>query len=76
MWESYRKACFPDGCPAIQEKECRQAFFAGALSFFGIMSTDVTQLSDDDGAHALEVLRVEADAVLREYSVSNFSKGN
>ena len=76
MWESYRKACFPDGCPAIQEKECRQAFFAGGLSFFSIMSNEIALLSDDASAHALEGLRAEADAVLREYSISNFHKGN
>jgi hypothetical protein len=30
-WEGYRDSCYPQGLSAIQEKECRQAFFSGAL---------------------------------------------
>lgn len=30
-WRSYRDACYPQGMSAIQNQECHQAFFAGAL---------------------------------------------
>ena len=30
-WRKYRDACYPEGCPADQKKECQQAFFAGAF---------------------------------------------
>lgn len=30
-WSSYRDACYPEGLPADQNRECHQAFFAGCL---------------------------------------------
>lgn len=75
-WIEYRNACFPQGVSGVQEKECRQAFFAGAFSFFNIMSNNIALLDDDPAAHELEKLRKEAHGVLAEYTVSNFAKGN
>lgn len=75
-WDQYRSACYPDGCSAVQEKECRQAFYSGALSLFAITTSEVTELSDDDGAKALEVISREIEAACREYVKSNFSRSN
>jgi hypothetical protein len=30
-WHEYRDACYPQGCSAEQNRECHQAFMAGAL---------------------------------------------
>jgi hypothetical protein len=30
-WRKYRDACYPQGASATQNRECHQAFFAGAL---------------------------------------------
>lgn len=31
-WDTYVAACYPDGVPLAQLKECRQAFMAGAMA--------------------------------------------
>jgi hypothetical protein len=36
-WVLYRTLVYPQGIPPTQEAECRQAFFAGALSTFNLM---------------------------------------
>lgn len=31
QWRAYREAVYPGGCSETQDKECHQAFMAGAL---------------------------------------------
>jgi hypothetical protein len=75
-WEDYRDSCFPQGVSAVQEKECRQAFYAGALSFFTIMSSEISEPANDPATSQLEKLRREVVGVLKEYTNSNFSGSN
>lgn len=62
-WRAYRDACYPDGTDAIQNRECHQAFFAGALSVMNALTGPVTQLSDEEGVKAVEKLSVEIRGV-------------
>jgi hypothetical protein len=76
-WEKYRTACYPDGITAIQDKECRQAFFMGALCLMGIMNAEVATIEDlDKAAEEMEKLCKEAHAECGEYAKSNFSPNN
>lgn len=57
-WRTYRDRVYPQGTAAIQNKECHQAFFAGALVTMGKM-TDIAALEEDAAVLALEKLHKE-----------------
>lgn len=54
-WVKYRDDCYPDGIAAVQEHECRQAFFAGA-SVAVLRLKDLADLDEKAAVHALECI--------------------
>lgn len=65
-WAKYRDACYPDGIPADQNRECHHAFFAGALSVLSQMVESADKLSEDEGAKLLGALIQEAQGRCQE----------
>lgn len=63
-WKAYRDACYPQGCPGEQSKECHQAFMAGAL----VALNDMDQLAERPDAEAV----AELDKLYQE--ASQFAK--
>lgn len=75
-WLRYRTACFPDGkVSPVQDRETRQAFFAGALVACGLM-TDVAKLPDEDAEKALVRLMKDAVGGCKEIVTDNMRKFN
>lgn len=42
QWRSYRAEVLPANAPPIQVRECRGAFYAGALAFTAIVAENAT----------------------------------
>lgn len=57
-WQAYKQACYPTGIHATQNKECHQAFFAGALQVLKRME-EISELPEYDAAIALSKLNRE-----------------
>ena len=64
-WELYRDACYPQGCNASQDTECRQSFFSGALSVLKLISTAAEHESEDEAVKILEAVVVEVSSECR-----------
>ena len=58
-WKEYRDACYPQGCVPIQNRECHQAFFAGALVMARLMD-EIAKLPQDLAIANLRKLTTEA----------------
>lgn len=50
QWKQYRDACYPQGIEGTQNRECHQAFFAGALIAFETMKAIASGIKDEDEA--------------------------
>jgi hypothetical protein len=57
-WREYRDACYPKGLSAIQNRECHQAFFAGALCAINSMNA-LSELPEDNAVAELSKLTAE-----------------
>lgn len=67
-WESYRRAILPSDAGAVQVKETRQAFFAGAAILQTLVMTKVSagdEITAEDMA-MMAALQEELDAFGRE----------
>lgn len=61
-WNRYLHSCIPRNAGPTQITESKAAFYAGALTFFGL-SGDVIDIEDDDeAAKAYSKLREELNA--------------
>lgn len=58
-WENYARHCYPHGMVPIQEKECRQAFFSGALVMLRLTSEISGVYSEDDAIGQIGQLQRE-----------------
>lgn len=58
-WQDYRNKVYPKTISPIQNKECHQAFFAGALTTILLMH-QAGQLPDAQAESALARLQAEA----------------
>lgn len=58
QWKQYRDSVYPQGITGIQNRECHQAFFAGALIALGLM-TELSALPEDTAVVELEKLMRE-----------------
>jgi hypothetical protein len=59
-WECYRDAVYPDGVSGIQERELRQAFFAGVL----VVTSSLTEACQHGCADLPAMIeRMQDDAV-------------
>lgn len=58
-WQEYKDAVYPEPIPAIQNKECHQAFMAGAMTALAAMRT-LSELPEDEAVKELEKLFQEA----------------
>ena len=65
-WKIYRDACYPKGCSAIQNKECHQAFFAGALMALNASVALSVGTDEEQAAKAFGLLIKEAEQVLMD----------
>lgn len=62
-WESYRAGVVPFDAPAVQVRETRKAFYAGAWAALNLLlELGRDSLSEDEGARALEALHEECRA--------------
>lgn len=62
LWREYRDLCYPDGMPAVQNRECHQAFFAGAMCIL-TYQTGITVLDDDEAMKVLGRVQREVEGV-------------
>lgn len=62
QWQSYADNVLPKDAPTVQRIETRRAFYAGAGAFFGLMTGDVCDVSDDAGVAMIENWRQELAA--------------
>ena len=76
-WREYRDKVYPNGTNAIQNKECHQAFFAGAMMAFKAMNlaAESNNEAEADAVKMLESLEAEAFQVL-SYSAFNARNRN
>lgn len=58
FWKDFRDSVYPEGVPATQNKECHQAFFAGALSVLCLYD-QIAELDDDKAIVEYQKLRNE-----------------
>jgi len=63
LWREYRDKVYPDGVSADQNRECHQAFFAGAFVMFSEMS-QASELSEDAALRRTGALYDEAKQTL------------
>lgn len=67
-WREYRKACYPEEIPKVQECECRQAFFSGALITIklclGISNSEL--FSEEEAGKILQDMMQETESACRE----------
>lgn len=60
-WAEYQANIYPQGITKVQQVECSQAFYAGALIMFHLMSgITALPLTEDEQANKLETVRQEA----------------
>lgn len=65
LWKDYRNACYPEDIPAEQNRECHQAFMAGAfaaLTEWVKRSTETEDTDASEGAAAKDLGRMLAEA--------------
>lgn len=72
-WEEYFAACYPDGAPAAQCRECEQAFYSGALSLFELIR-GLHDRSDDDAVIQLTSLHRQLVGRMVEIAAPTLSK--
>lgn len=64
QWREYRDRVYPEGLSAIQNRECHQAFFAGALvALYNCMA--LADLKDDMAEKKLCSILGEVEAVCK-----------
>jgi hypothetical protein len=60
-WNSYSKAALPPTAGAVQRRETKQAFYAGAISLLGVLDELSTpEVSEEAGMAVLASLHHEA----------------
>lgn len=59
-WKEYRDTCYPKGCHPVQNKECHQAFFCGALLAMELMIERSKKLPEEQAEKDVEALMTEA----------------
>lgn len=57
-WKKYRDAVYPEGISGTQSRECHQAFFAGALTMYSLMS-EASALPEDEAVKQCGRLHLE-----------------
>lgn len=65
QWASYERAVLPKDASAIQRRECKRAFYAGAQAVLG-MQFDIANLSEDAGVACLDGLLAEGEQFCRD----------
>jgi hypothetical protein len=66
QWKTYRDACYPTGVSKLQEVECRQSFFAGALVVLKLATDRAADLSEEDAFKSVGDLIREAQTVCKQ----------
>lgn len=62
LWKQYRDNCYPADIPADQNRECHQAFMAGAFSALTEWTVIASEMKDEDeAAKQLGKLLTEAE---------------
>lgn len=61
QWHAYRDACYPDGTTATQNRECHQAFMAGALAMTNLLQTAIDESPNDDAKAAIAVEKIHRE---------------
>ena len=57
-WREYRDTIYPQGISGIQNRECHQAFFAGAFATTNLLKA-LAELPDDQAVAGLDKLKRE-----------------
>lgn len=61
-WARHRDTMYPDGTHAAQNKECHQAFMAGAMSAMKLM-VEASELPEESAVVEVEKLDRELDGI-------------
>jgi hypothetical protein len=63
-WQEYKDSVYPGEIPAVQNRECHQAFFAGALAGMSEMKA-ISELPEEEALAAITKLVHEAGQVCK-----------
>jgi hypothetical protein len=55
QWEDYRDKLIPDDASEIELRDCKQAFYAGMMSFFRLQFSITDDMDEDTGAEMMDV---------------------
>lgn len=58
-WREYRDKVYPEGISAIQNRECHQAFFAGAMVALVTADKAASTLTEDEAVKTLQSMAKE-----------------
>ena len=61
QWQSYEAEIVPNGAPIVQREECRRAFYAGAVSMFGLTLQATVPQDEDLCERNLQALQKELE---------------
>lgn len=75
-WITYKTACYPNGIPSHQERECHQAFFSGALIALNDIVASCSELSEEQAYNTILKLIEEAEAKCIEYVARTHAEHN
>lgn len=65
QWDDFRRLVIPNEASAVQVREMKRSFFAGAEAMMTVMRVcSVERVTEDEAEHIL----VEADTALREFA--------
>lgn len=66
MWKDFESKTGLEKAPQVQRTEMRRAFYAGVISFHGVVTGPMCDLSDDDGIGVLEGFNEQIAAYVTE----------
>lgn len=70
-WQGYEQQVIPKNAPPVQFQETKRAFYAGAWALLGIMKRIGDDMSEEQGADALDKLEQE----IQDF-INKIGKGN
>lgn len=61
-WKRYMDTLYPEGVSDLQERECKQAFFAGAINYNCMLDKIADNMGEEEGAPLFQKLQEEMRA--------------
>lgn len=66
-WQEYKDSVYPGELPAVQNRECHQAFFAGALAGMAEMKA-ISELPEEEATSAIKKLFNETAGICQVHA--------